>query len=71
MEVALEGEPRPAVAWSPDGKQIVVSVGRRLVMLEPDGKSTYRLPDQRGNSVEPAWSPDGQWLAFAGNHPEP
>lgn len=58
------------VAWSPDGKRIVISASRRLMLLDPDGKSTYRLPDQHGDSVEPDWSPDGKWLAFSGNHPD-
>jgi Tol biopolymer transport system component len=58
------------LSWSPDGGRIVISADRKLSVLEPDGKGAHRLPDQRGESVEPAWSPDGQWLAFSGNHPE-
>jgi Tol biopolymer transport system component len=58
------------VTWSPDGKHIVISSGRLLYILEPDGKGLRLLPGQRGESVEPAWSPDGNWLAFSGN-PQP
>lgn len=57
------------LSWSPDGGRIVISTDRKLSVLEPDGKGAHRLPDQRGESVEPNWSPDGQWLAFSGNHP--
>jgi Tol biopolymer transport system component len=58
------------LSWSRDGSRIAISADRKLSLLEPDGKGAHRLPDQRGESVEPAWSPDGQWLAFSGNHPE-
>ena len=58
------------IAWSHDGKRIAFSSGRILSTLAPDGKGTQMIPDQRGVSVEPCWSPDDKWLAFSGNHPE-
>ncbi len=59
------------IAWSHDGKHIVFSSGRILYLLAPEGKGTQIVPGQKGVSVEPCWSPDDQWLAFSGNHPEP
>jgi len=57
------------VAVSPDGKQIVFSAtpageeGSRLYLVDVDGSGLVELP-QLDNDIQPAWSPDGEWLAF-------
>ncbi len=58
------------LTWSPDGKRLACSMSRLLYLLDVDGKGTRIIPAQRGAGNDAAWSPDGQWLAFAGNRGE-
>jgi Tol biopolymer transport system component len=49
---------------SPDGRQLAfVAMDRLYVMDFPSG-TPRRLSTFDGNEAQPAWSPDGQWLAF-------
>jgi DNA-binding SARP family transcriptional activator len=62
------------VAWSPDGAQIVIdaAVGHpdsadgyhRLYIIAADGPSISQLTAQDASDAEPAWSPDGESIAF-------
>src|SRR5688572_15015388 len=57
--------------WSPDGREMAF-VSKR------SGRDTLYIMDHRGQNVRridtavapfaPDWSPDGQWIAFMGNH---
>lgn len=51
-------------SFSPDGRRLALSDGQRLVIWEPATGDTTVL-GAAGEAVSPAWSPDGQWIAFA------
>ncbi|HKF84547.1 MAG TPA: hypothetical protein VKB30_02110, partial [Candidatus Limnocylindrales bacterium] len=63
------------IGWSPDGRDLTFAVrtatGDELVIASADGSSVRSLGDSLGNRFasiwQPAYSPDGQWIAFAGS----
>lgn len=62
----LEGSLMGQVAWSPDGKQLAVTLNAVIHLLNPDNTSAPRaIPGQIGPSRDPAWSPDGKSIAFS------
>jgi Tol biopolymer transport system component len=67
----------PAVApgltdprWSPDGSRLLLTDGKRLFTVRPDGRgrrTIARLTTDARSGVEdpqPDWSQDGRWIAF-------
>ena len=67
-----------SLTWSPDGTQIVFEAGsdpeqsddydHQLYIINADGSGLVQVtsPDD-GNAYSPAWSPDGQWIAYENN----
>lgn len=50
-------------SWSPDGGRIVLSDGLRLLIWRPGDTEATPIPGT-DDGVGPAWSPDGEWIAY-------
>jgi TolB protein len=55
--------------WSPRGDLIMfvrqVDGDYEIFTIRPDGTGLKRLTFSKGNDAHMAWSPDGEWIAFA------
>ncbi len=54
-----------AVAWSPDGRQVVVSMQGSLWRHTLGTKAAEQITNGPGYDYQPDWSPDGRWIVFA------
>ena len=56
--------PGPPLAVSPDGRQIVYSTLQGLYLRSMDELAVKLIPGTEGNSANPFFSPDGQWIGY-------
>ena len=65
--VVTGGVGRPA--WAPDASRIAFSLDDDIWTMRPDGSDRRRVTNRDGitDARDPAWSPDGRWIVFAGD----
>lgn len=63
------------IAWSPDGAKIAFSRFRtdlvdsaNLWIADAAGGKERMITHEAGIQYQPAWSPDGKWIAYIGGH---
>lgn len=68
VQVAIGSDSDARPAWSPDGKWIAFSSGRKgppnLWIVKPDGQESVQLTKGSAADTSPTWSPDGREIAF-------
>jgi dipeptidyl aminopeptidase/acylaminoacyl peptidase len=61
------------ISWSPDGKKIAyrsAGVCGAIYVYDIINNTTQKITNNLGKNLNPAWSPDGDWLVYDGTPPE-
>jgi Tol biopolymer transport system component len=59
----------PQDAFAPERSTDPTNMLTEVYRINADGSDLVSLSQNRGLDVQPAWSPDGEWIAFASTRP--